>query len=294
MKLPVFVLLAGCLGWSQSPSFEVATVKPAEMPGPGRGGVRFGPSGGPGTSDPGRIHYVLMTLRDLLRFAYNVKPYQISGPDWLDGQRFDVTATMPPDTSKERFRFMLQNLLAERFKMAIHHDTKELPMYSLVVAKGGPKMKESTDAPAPPLDSTNPPPPGSPPLATRSGLLTMFLTGHDRTIAHQQTMQDVANWLSVEVGRPVTDNTGLTAKYDFTVTYSREGLEARRLPMAGMPVTVALPPPGAAPAPAPASDSDAANLFQALQSQLGLRLEAKKGPVDVIVVDHAEKTPTEN
>ena len=96
-------------------------------------------TGGPGSNDPGRIHYPYMSLKNILMNAYDVKNFQIVGPGWLDTERFDITATMPPATTKEQFRVMLQNLLAERFKMTVHRETKELPMYSLVVAKGGRK-----------------------------------------------------------------------------------------------------------------------------------------------------------
>ncbi len=124
-------------------TFEAASVKPAAAPVPdGRGRIMIaGPSGGPGTKDPGRIRYPFMNLKQLLTTAYDVKAYQISGPAWLDSERYDITATMAPGTTKEQFQVMLQNLLAERFKVAIHRETKELPMYSLVVAKSGSKLK---------------------------------------------------------------------------------------------------------------------------------------------------------
>src|ERR1700722_10609921 len=145
----------GCLVYSQTAdkplTFDVASVKPATPPTPdGRGMIMMaGPSGGPGTKDPGRIHYPFMSLKNILMSAYDVKNFQIVGPAWLDTERFDITATMPPDTTKEQFRAMLQNLLADRFKMTVHRETKELPMYSLVVAKVGPKMLESAAVPAP-------------------------------------------------------------------------------------------------------------------------------------------------
>ncbi|HTP30807.1 MAG TPA: TIGR03435 family protein, partial [Candidatus Acidoferrales bacterium] len=144
----------------QSMTFEVASVKPAQPPTPDGQGRIFmrGPSGGPGTKDPGRITYPYMTLKNILMTAYNVKNYQINGPSWLDSERFDVTATMPPETTKEQLQVMLQNLLIERFKMSIHREKKELPMYSLVVTKAG-KLKESAaTTPAPDADGPPPPP----------------------------------------------------------------------------------------------------------------------------------------
>src|SRR5205823_2257218 len=134
----------------------------------------------------------------------------------------------------EQFRVMMQNLLAERFKLTIHRETKELPSYTLTVGKGGPKMKESappaatseTDGP-PPLP---PPPPGPPKMgpdgfpvlpsaiSSRPGLFMMMMPGRARMMAQQQTMTDLANRLTGQLNRPVIDATGLTAKYDFTLT----------------------------------------------------------------------------
>src|SRR6185312_4345924 len=157
----------------KSLTFEVASVKPAAPPSAnGRGMIMFrAPSGGPGTKDPGRINYPFISLKNLLMNAYDVKNYQITGPGWLDTERFDINATMPPETTKEQFRVMLQNLLAERFKVAIHRESKELPAYVLTVGKGGPKMKES-DPVATAADgdpSLPPPPPPSPPAMGPDG-----------------------------------------------------------------------------------------------------------------------------
>src|SRR5579872_4136200 len=112
-----------CLAYGQT--FDAASVKPAEPPKPDAHGriLMSGPSGGPGTKDPGRIRYPFMSLKNLLMNAFDVKGFQIVGPAWLDMERFDITATMPPQTTKEQFRVMLQNLLAERFKMQFHRET---------------------------------------------------------------------------------------------------------------------------------------------------------------------------
>ena len=296
-------------------------MKPADLPTPdGRGMIRImPPSGGPGTADPSRIHYPYSTLRYLLFTAYNVKDFQITGPATLDSERFEITATMAPGTTKEQFRVMLQNLLAERFKLVIHRDTKELPVYSLTVLKGGPKMKPSAgeptvdrDAPfpAPPAPPSGPPKMGAdgfpdlPPVGGRPGFFDIMMPGRAKLTAQFQTMHDFADQLSTRLAKPVVDDTGLTGKYDFTLIYLPEQMNG---PMGRLP----LPPPppggggaiatGPGPGPAnadgrgPAPDSEPMpTLFAALQSQLGLKLEAKKGPVEIIVVDHVEKTPTEN
>lgn len=295
-------------------TFDVATVKSAAPPTPnGRGMVRFAfATGGPGTNDPGRIHYPFTTLKALLQNAYDVKDFQISGPDWLATERFDIQATMPPETTKEQFKVMLQNLLAERFKVTVHRETKELPMYSMIVAKNGPKLKESPpETPAAPADADDtpkPPPPlpapgqmkfdpqgfpilPAPPGGGRGGMFQMMMPGRARLMATRQTMQDLAERLSSVLTKPVTDATGLKAKYDFTLTYSPEGLAGGGLFFG--------PPPGGGGGGEEARknmpDVEAPqDLFSAIQAQLGLKLEPKKGPVTLIVVDKAEKTPTEN
>ena len=311
---------ACCLAWGQT--FEAASVKPAAVPVPnGRGRITIGmPSGGPGSKDPGRIRYPFVSLRDLLIRAYDVKAYQITGPAWLDTERYEINATMPPDTTMEQFRTMLQNLLAERFKLAMHRETKELPMYALVVAKYGPKMKESGDAP--PVkegdaDAPLPPPlPSQPkigpdgfpvlpaPPAGRGGMFMMMMPGRARLSGEHQTIQDLATRLTSQLGRPVTDATGLKGKYDITLTFSTEGMNGPMGPMGPGPTMLAVAPPGGGP-PGGAGAGGAAgvfvpegeappDIFAAVQQQLGLKLESKKGPVEMIVVDHVEKTPTEN
>src|ERR1700683_2249792 len=147
------ILFTSCAAFGQTtgatPSFEVATIKPAAPPAAsmGAGGmkiaIRMGAQGGPGTSDPGQITYSNLPLKSLLVNAYGVKGYQISGQAWIDPERFDIVAKVPKGASKDDVKLMLQNLLAERFKLTLHREKKDLPMYALVVGKNGPKMKES-------------------------------------------------------------------------------------------------------------------------------------------------------
>jgi uncharacterized protein (TIGR03435 family) len=304
-------MVFGALAYGQT--FDVATVKSAAPPTPnGRGMIFIGrPTGGPGTKDPGRIHYPFTTLKTLIQNAYDVKDFQISGPEWLSTERFDIQATMPPETTKEQFKVMLQNLLTERFKMSVHRETKELPMYSMIVGKSGPKLKESPpETPVAPSDADDapkgPPPlpqPGqmkfdaagfplmpAPPGGGRGGIFQMMMPGRARLMATRQSMQDLADRLSSVLTKPVTDATGLNAKYDFTLTYSTDGLAS------GGGFMGLAPPPGGR-----GGDRDFApegeapqDIFSAIQAQLGLKLDSKKGPVTLIVVDKAEKTPTEN
>jgi uncharacterized protein (TIGR03435 family) len=274
-------------------TFDVASVKPfsqASVSGGRKGGG--GGATGPGTSDPGRIHYTAIRLKDLLMTAYSVKDFQIVGPGWLDNidetTRFTIDATMPPETTKEQLREMLQSLLAERFKLTIHRETRVYPKYSMIVAKNGPKMKESAEMPAPKDDAASAARGGrgrgstdaygfpnwqTPP---EGGTWRFFMNGRGRIGGARATMQDLANELTIYAFRtPVTDDTGLKGKYDFILTYSVTGWNGP---------TVALPD---AVDPLP-------DVFGAVQSQLGLRLEPKKGPVEVIVIDSIEKKPTAN
>lgn len=302
---------AGCLIYAQSAcgqSFDVASIKPAAPPpSNGRGMIMLRPpSGGPGTSDPGRIRYPNMSLKALLMSAYDIKYFQITGPGFLDTERFDVDATMPPGTTREQFRKVLQNLLAERFKVTLHRESKELPMYSLVVTKNGSKLKESVvsasgdgDAAPVPVPLPEQPkigPDGFPIIPAQRGLFGIMMPGRARLIGQQQSMQDLATRLTDMLNRPVTDATELKAKYDFVLTYSPEGLNGPMGPMPPMPPGV-LPPGGAAisgPAARPSDMEPLLDIFGAVQADLGLKLEAKKAPVEIIVIDHTEKAPSEN
>lgn len=304
----------------KSLTFDVASIKPAAMPTPnGRGMIMMRPpSGGPGTKDPGRINYPIISLKNLIMNAYDVKDFQISGPPFLDSERFEITATMPADTTKEQFRVMLQNLLAERFKLAIHRESKELPMYSLTVAKGGPKLTAAQEAPPPkegedPAALPPPPPPGqikmgpdgfpilpSALLGGRGGIFIMGMPGRMRLNAQRATMKELADNLTSRLARPVTDETGLTGKYDFTLTFSTEGLGAMMGPGGPMPgggggrMMVADGPGGDGRDQFKPEGEAPPDVFRAVQAQLGLKLDAKKGAVQLIVIEHIEKAPTEN
>src|SRR6185369_276003 len=161
-------------------TLEVASIKPSSVP---MGGpMRVGSRGGPGTPDPGRYTTENMSLSNLISTAYDLKRYQYSGPSWLDGERFDIVAKVPEGATKEQFRVMLQNLLAERFKVAVHREKKEMQVYELLVAKGGLKIKESVEEPAetPPggpaagSSGTAAPPPPPPPPPGGGGPMPRF------------------------------------------------------------------------------------------------------------------------
>jgi len=284
-------------------TFDVVSVRPVGpiSQGGGRKGGGGGPTG-PGTADPGRIHYNAIRLEDLLITAFNVKEFQIVGPDWLKGgwtdssTRFRIDATLPPDTTREQLLVMLQNMLAERFKLMLHRETRELPKYSLVLGKNGPKLKESAEVPLPKdgaqggqhggrrtgsNDAYGFPNWRMPP---EGGTWRFFINGRGRIGGERATTQALTNDLADHLRSPVTDDTGLKRKYDFVLAFSLPGWSG---PAADLPGGVGTPTSTEAPEPLP-------DVFGAIQSQLGLKLEPKKGPVEVIVIDHIEKNPTEN
>jgi bla regulator protein blaR1 len=268
------------------PSFEVATVKPAE---PGQRGIS-GISMQPG----GRLVIKNMPLRNILIFAYNVRDFQVAGgPSWMAGEFWDIEAraeagiipTGPRDPSKPNLlAIRLQSLLADRFQLKTHTETRELPVYELSIAKGGLKMKLSDDqTPIKPREPGESPPslfqPGGP---MRRG--TIFL-GRGNLRAAAMNVTDIVQSLSSLVGRIIVDKTGLTGLYDVKLQWTPDPAPA------GIAGAVVLGPGG--PEAAPPIDSNGPSIFTALQEQLGLRLDSAKGPVDVIVVDSVQK-PSEN
>lgn len=233
-----------------NPSFEVATIKPNESGGPGKG-FRIN----------GRTFNTINTsLEDLIVFAYDVHAKQIlGGPDWLDKDKYDLTAV--PDKegapSNQQWKSMLQKLLADRFQLVFHHDKKELAVYILSVAKGGPKNLTKSDSLTDGFSVPIRPVPGGFSMPIHNAQMTDF-TG----FALQGAVLD----------RPVLDQTGIKGRYDFTLTWAPLGTE-----FGGR-----LPPP-------PPADNPPPGLFTAIQEQLGLKLDAVKAPADVMVIDKAEK-----
>ena len=289
--------------------FEAASVKAWDVPSSNSGGAPIAagagkslqrksgpgdqrpgqPTGGPGTSDPGRIHYLGVTAKYVLLQAYGVNDYQLVGPGWLDSQRYDIDATMRAGTTKEQFRLMLQNLLIDRFQLAAHREPREFSGYSLVVGKGGPKFKEAAplragaDDAAPPADSR----PGADGYFAPPEQAGVFLqvagrpgTADARTSFRLATMSMLAEVLQNYMKRPVSDDTGLTAKYDFVLNFATDGVY---LGSGRIRVTSGDGEPSHQP-----------DLAGAVQSQLGLKLESKKVSQEVIVIDRMEKAPTEN
>jgi bla regulator protein BlaR1 len=194
-----------------------------------------------------------VTLRNLIQFAYQTPPDGLAGlPGWTDGEHFDVAAKAPADATDEQRRQMMQALLADRCKLAVHQDTKEMPVYALVVAKGGPKLQPSK------ADSEFK---GSRGVFVGTGVPMQMLAGQLRRL----------------LGRPVNDETGLSGEYDFKLEWTPDEPA----------------PAGSAEARTAPPDRTGPSIFTALQEQLGLRLESRKGVVVVLVVDGVER-PSEN
>jgi bla regulator protein blaR1 len=257
-------------------TFEVASVKPNKS-GDGRVMMMMPPTG--------RITATNIPVMLLLRQAYNVQPFQIIGaPSWLASDRFDIVAKAPDGTAPELFRPMMRNLLADRFNLKAHMETREMPIYTLILARAdgklGPNLapgKVDCEALARGRRGGGPPPaPPQPGQPVECG----FMIGLGNINAGGMQIAELARSLSQFVNRIVVDKTGLSGRYDFQLTYTPDG----RGNLLGLP-------PGAPPlgVDAPAGDPNGASLFTALQEQLGLKLDSQKGPVEVLVIDSIEQ-----
>jgi uncharacterized protein (TIGR03435 family) len=307
--LIAFVLMAPLLAQGRKPAkltFEVATIKTAAPLNPVN--IAAGQMPHVGMNIQGtRVDIGWMSLADLIVTAYKVREYQLSGPDWMKAQRFDILARMPDGTTKDDVPEMLQALLAERFGLKIHKEMREDSIYALVVARGGHKLKESPPDPElPPADAANPPkdaiqlPNGAGLKMDRAGAgatvtsadrgtthVSMTPDGHIRMEMSKMSMEALAQSLNRLVDHPVFDMTDLKGNYQIALELSMDTMmnAAKAL---GMNI------PGAGGGAGQASDpAGAGSIFNSIQ-QLGLRLEPRKMPLEYVIVDHLEKTPTEN
>jgi uncharacterized protein (TIGR03435 family) len=267
--------------------FEVASIRPSAPPVAGQ--VKVGMR-----TDGAQVHYTYLSMREYIRLAYDIKDYQLSGPEWLAGAHFDIVAKLPPDSTKAQIRKMLQTLLVERFKLTFHSATKEFPVYALMPAKGGIKMKES------PLDPEAENPDGSKaasnvtasagqgPTSVNLGRGASFTYGNNRLEGRKMSMLQMTEVLSRFLDRPVVDMTESKATYDFTMEMTLE--DYRVMIIRNAIANGMTPPPQAMKLLDDATDS---SLFAAVAA-LGLKLEPRKAPLDLMVVDHIEKLPTEN
>jgi len=227
---------------AQSPQFEVAAIRLSNDP-------PFMVTG------PGLRHGLLtatkVTLRDMVAVAYKMTKPRVIGPEWLDKDRFDIAGKSPEGVPDSELRPMLQALLKDRFHLAAHSETREMPVYDLVVAKGGVKMAVYPEVERPIEDTI----------------------GHGFPMSRgTSTASQLADTMTFFVDRPVIDKTGLTERYNYVLSF------APMSPQAGASAPEFAPP----------------DFFTAVQKQLGLKLEPGKDNLEVVVVDHMERMPTEN
>jgi uncharacterized protein (TIGR03435 family) len=279
--LTAFACGVGYAQSTEAPTFDAVSVKVAQAPN-GRGS-RVAFFGGPGTKTPDRINVENYGMAALISRAYGVEYYQVTGPDWLTAfgsEKYNIVASIPSGTKEAQFRVMMQNLLAERFHLQLHRETKELPIYTLSVAKNGPKLKKAVPDPPPDANADAARSAGGGKMKMDSegypvlgpGMSMAIMNDHAR-MANKGHMQVLVSLLTGQTGRPVVDATGLTEEYEFALYWIPQ-------------------PPGAD--PSMAEDPKGPDLFAALQQQMGLKLEPKKGPVEMLVIDHADRVPTEN
>jgi uncharacterized protein (TIGR03435 family) len=274
-----------CTAFGQQPSdkiaFEVASIKSsAPLP---MGQIRTGMN-----ADAGMLRYTNVSLKDCIRVAYRVKDFQVQGPDWIGNTRFDIVAKLPAGSSQDHIPEMLQALLADRFKLTLQRDTKEHAIYALVVAKGGPKLKPAEvptgdGAVAGANSGRGAIPRGA--VSMRMDPAGMHLQAPSVTLA---TLGEMISRFSE---RPIVDMTGIQGQYDFDLVFLPETTR-------GMPAAArgAMPPPPPGESGRPPSDAQAegaGSIYDSVQ-RYGLKLEPRKAPMEVLVVDHIERTPTEN
>jgi uncharacterized protein (TIGR03435 family) len=339
LSTAIFIGIAVAQTPAAPPSFDVVSIRSADLPTPETmrsGQFRTGTTISGGTAD-----FQFVTLADLLPYAYRVKSFQVIGPSSLRESRWNIRAKLADGASQDQVPEMVQAMLVDRFKLAIHHEKRELPVYELVVLKGGPKL-EPADAPDAASANTTaatlgppglfpfggPPggrgPDGGPPNGDgRGGGRGAAFKSADGTVRMspdencgmrleftQLTMSGLADTLTPFLDRPVIDGTSVKGSYKASLKLPMEIMFAM---MQNQIRNANLPPPGGGfggpgggpggpggpggcdPGQALGGNSDTSNaaLFQAIQ-KLGLKLQTKKAPFDAIIVDHVEKTPSDN
>ena len=245
----ILLLLAAGAAFGQR--FDVASVKVSEAAGP-EGKARRGIK-----SSPGSVTIQSMPLSAIVQWAYGVRDYQVEGPHWTDVQAYDIFAKAAGPAQDPELQKMMQTLLRERFKLVIRREVRELPIYSMTIAKGGHKLK---------------PPEGEGPGKLAKGE-KLALKGE------RVSMAELASQLSQPLRRPVIDKTGLAGAFDFTIDL-----------MNYVPLDAS-----GKPSPESTTEMDRDGIIiMAVQQQLGLKLEPGKAPVEMIVIEKAEKIPTDN
>jgi uncharacterized protein (TIGR03435 family) len=273
--------------------FEVASIK-TNAPQPGFHVAADVASGGPATADPGTFRCSKCSLATLIVKAFNLQPYQFPGRTSLTDNTFDIEAKIPTGATAEEFSAMLQNLLKDRFGLAWHFQEKKMTGYHLIVAKNGPKLRESSDALPPPADQHRS---GEAASHNHSGVVAFGASASFR--AANQTTADLARVLSDQIGLPVDDATGLSGKYDISLRWSGAAAAAHAGnhsdgAFSGGAGHAGHDAGGGAPSD-PAADPSGPTLFEALQQQVGLGLvPAQQSLARLFVIDRIAQRPTEN
>jgi uncharacterized protein (TIGR03435 family) len=250
--LPVLLLLFAATAGFGQPAFDVGSVKASQS---GTGGDRRGRDNI--QVSPGSVTMRNVSLKSCIAWAWHVFSYQVNGPDWVDSERYEIAGKANGPATEDQLRLMMQGLLQERFKLAVHHQTKELSAYVLVPGKNGPKVHESKTE-------------GEPSIEPNQKQMSVTI--------QRAPVSQLVEMLSNVLRAPVVDQTGLKGRYDLTVNIAKYAAD-----MAAQ---------GKSLDGAPADPLTLISLV--LQEELGLKLESKKMPLDLVIVDHAEKAPVEN
>jgi len=255
---------------TDKPSFEVASIKPSDPSAANPMWVGM-------SADGALVTYSNISLKDCIRAAYRMRDFQIVGPAWIANTRFEIAATLAAGASREQIPEMLQALLAERFKLTLRRETREQSVYALTAGKDGPKLKAAETR----IDNKAPTavgPDGKP----RQAMMYYFSSTGVVLTAPSANLRSLVELMSRFTERPVVDMTGLEGQYEFKLAFISETTNGR-------PRTGLVGPDG----DVPAASDPAPSVFEAVR-QYGLRLESRKAPLEVLIVTHLEKTPTEN
>ena len=284
-RLPVAAALLLCLPvLATAQEFEAATIKPSAPYSPQ---TRFGVSGGPGTNSPGMITWSTTSPGTLVATAFAVPPDRIANLQTLPHAAYDVVAKLPPGTTKEQIPGMLRKFLEAQFHMTSHPEMRDGPVWLMIVAKTGSKLRPAAESDPPPEDLRTF---GGVqmdqdmfPVPARGEGATLGFNGAVRLAARGINTAKLADLLAAVTGRPVIDKTNLTGTYDIKFSFT---------PVAVNSALTAPPPPGAT------GSTNNLNsppmIFDAMQRDLGLRLDSAKAPVRFIVIDHIDTTPAGN
>ena len=288
MKTILLATICAGLVLGQAPSnpkFEVASVRPSQPT--GQQSVDIGVH-----VDGAQVRIVALPMRDYIARAYRLKLYQVTGPDWLTSERFDLNAKLPAGSTPEQIPEMLQSFLEERFQIKLHREKKELPVYALIIGKPPLKLQESAPdaaADAAPKGTSNVAVSGSAAgVSVDLGNGSYYTFNNGKFEIEKVTMDMLARQLERYVDRPIIDMTDLKGKYDVTVSVTPEDYQTMLI-RAAVNAGLMLPPQ----AIQIMDNGSIASLLDGFQ-QPGLKMDARKAPLDVVVIDQMSKTPTDN